>query len=359
MRPRVIITSLAGVVLLSLAAAGMASAGPVHGPTPRGGMEDFRYELHWGFVFELGPATPDATLMLPMDGRVQIDDGDPNMREGVHIIGAQLFEADSTYETGHGDRVITPPRDTAFHEAGGVFYPWVAWRSAITDDWDGMALRFRYTRGTDPLITIQAGDWSVTMRASELRELEQIIPVGGGGQGLEMGPFFTLAYRLYDMDLFWGYDPEHTTSELAAPVLQVWDGGLSISDGGIRIMGTRNMESGGSRERGDDDEVIQEVDLSSGIAWRSTTLDVPFQRVATDGLAVSFVVPRDAGDVAITGAFGDTALSYVLPERWRDVERIVLVDDAGHFVHGHLHWCWFKTPDGHYGGGHQSHHGEE
>ncbi|MFQ5592533.1 MAG: hypothetical protein ACE5HA_00055 [Anaerolineae bacterium] len=64
--------------------------------------------------------------------------------------------------------------------------------------------------------------------------------------------------------------------------------------------------------------------------------------------------------VAISGTFGETTLSDVLPEHWRDVERIVPVDDEGHFVHGHLHWCWFKTPNGRYGGGHGGHrHGQE
>jgi hypothetical protein len=322
-------------------------------------MEDFRYELHWGFAFDLGPATPDPTLMLPMDGRIQIDDGDPNTREGVHIIGAQLFEADGSYETGHGDRVIRPSGETAFREAGGVFFPWIAWRSSTTDDWDGMAVRFRYERGTDPLITIEVGDWSATMRASELRQLSQVVPIAEAGQVLEMGPFFTLAYRLYDMDLYWGYKPQSESTSPTEPTLVVWDGGLSISAGGIRIMGTRNMESGGSRERGKDDEIVQEMDLSPSIAWRSTTLDVPFPRAATDGLALTFVVPREAENVTITGTFGETTLSTVLPWRWRDVERVVPVDDEGHFVHAHLHWCWFKNPDGKYGGGHQSRPGQE
>jgi len=358
----VIITALVGVFLLSALWVGVVSADAGHDPSVghrRGNMEDFRYELHWGFVFDLGPATPDPTLMLPMDGRIQIDDGNPETREGVHIIGAQLFEADGSYETGHGDRVIRPPRETAFREAGGVFFPWIAWRSSTTDDWDGMAVRFRYERGTDPLITIQVGEWSATLRASELRELSQVVPAGEGGQVLEMGPFFTLAYRLYDMDLYWGYDVHHGSAPSTEPALVVWDGGLSISAGGIRIMGTRNMESGGSRERGRDDEVVQEVDLSSSIAWRSTTLDVPFRRAATDGLALTFVVPREAERVTITGTFGDTTLSAVLPRHWRDVERVVPVDDAGHFVHAHLHWCWFKDPGGHYGGGHQSRPGQE
>ncbi|MFQ5855859.1 MAG: hypothetical protein ACE5LU_09480 [Anaerolineae bacterium] len=363
MRRRAKIAALVSVTLLSMILSSVASAGSGHEPVrgrPHDKMEDFRYELHWGFVLELGPATPDATLMFPMDGRIRIDDGDANTREGVHIIGAQLFEADGAYETGHSDRVIKPPRDTAFHEAGGVFYPWIAWRSSTTDDWDGMAVRFRYERGTDPLITIEAGDWSATMHASELRELSQVIPVADAGQALEMGPFFTLAYRLYDMDLFWGYEPDPATDLQIDPELQIWDGGLSISDGGIRTMGTRNMESGGSRERGADDAVIQEVDLSDSISWRSTTVDVPVSRVATDGLAVTYVVPRDAVHVTISGTFGDTTLSAVLPERWRNAERVVPVDDNGHFVHAHLHWCWFKTPDGHYGGGHGSHrHGQE
>ncbi|MFQ5592523.1 MAG: hypothetical protein ACE5HA_00005 [Anaerolineae bacterium] len=363
MRRRIIIAVLVSVAVLSLLLASVAGASPSQEPFPQryhSRMEDFRYELHWGFVFELGPATPDSTLMLPMDGRIQIDDGDSDTREGVHIIGAQLFEADGTYEEGHRDRVITPPRDTAFREAGGVFYPWVAWQSSTTDDWDGMAVRFRYEAGTDPLITIETGDWSAAMPASELRELSQVVPLIEEEQELEMGPFFTLAYRLYDMDLYWGYEPEHETGLPADHELQVWDGGLSISDGGIRIMGARNMESGGSRERGMDDEVLQEADLSSGIEWRSTTLDVSFRRAATDGLAVTFVVPREASDVTINGTFGETTLSEVLPEHWRDAERIVPVDDEDHFVHGHLHWCWFKTPNGHYGGGHGGHkHGQE
>ncbi len=34
-----------------------------------------------------------------------------------------------------------------------------------------------------------------------------------------------------------------------------------------------------------------------------------------------------------------------LPRHFQDIVKDFSMDSDGHFVQGHLHWCWWKTPD--------------
>ncbi len=320
--------------------AGKASAAP--------GESRYRVEMHWGFVRELGQATEDPALFLPMDGRIAISDGNADTREGIHIISALLFEAGGSYETGHGDSVEVPQE--RYRARGGVFYPWVAWRSATTADWDGMAVVLAWEQGTDPTVTIETSQWSTSIPASQLPTLAGFRSIGDDGQELETGRFFDLTYKVYDLTLEWGYNQALDQNPNGLPQhLMVWDGSVSLSQGGIRFLHAIDFESGGRRALGRDDAILPREDLSPTLAWRSTTLDPLFRRQEKDGVAMNLVVPKGV-TAAISVTIGPNfTRQFILPAMNRDVHFEIPIDNQGHYVHGHLHWCWYKVPEG---GGH-------
>ncbi|MFQ5827147.1 MAG: hypothetical protein ACE5IA_07300 [Dehalococcoidia bacterium] len=296
-------------------------------------------EMHWGFIDRLGGATNDPSLLMPMSGSISISDGDEATEEGLHLISALLFESGGAWEAGLDDDIVLPPYWT----------PSVEWRSATTDDWDGMAVNFRWEKGTDPVITIETDQWSGRFPALELREMlrePQVMDIGGQGQKLEIGQFFTLSYRVYDMRLEWGYDPAQDSDPTHQPRLTVWDGSLSLSQGGIRLLSTLRFEQDGDYSQGRDDQVLAYADLGSQLSWRSSTLDPLRRRKELDGLALNYVVPRGV-EATVTLDFAEHGRETIaLPHRFQDMHWEKAVDDYGHYIHAHLHWCWFKASPG-------------
>lgn len=299
-------------------------------------------ELHWGFVHTLGPASGEPTLLLPFDGQVSISDGDDTTTEGVHLISALLFESGGSYEEGRDDSV-TQPREQCWPVGNaGLYCPWISWRSATTNDWDGIALTFRWAPGTDPVVRVETSQGTWEMPASQLPQSVESRELGPQGQELESGPFFTLAYRVYDLLLQWGYDRAEDRNPTGQPMLVPWDGSLTLSAGGIRLLNAQRFESGGPYEEGRDDQVLERDDLSRVVAWRSSTLDPRRRAKEADGLALNFVVPQgERASVVLEMATGGQR-EFVLPARFRDVHQEWMVDEEGHGVHAHLHWCWFK-----------------
>jgi hypothetical protein len=276
---------------------------------------------------------------MPMSGSISISDGDEATEEGLHLISALLFESGGAWEKGLADDIDLPPYWT----------PSVEWRSATTDDWDGLAVNFRWEKGTDPVITIQTDQWSGQFRASELREMlrePQVMDIGDQGQKLEIGQFFTLSYRVYDMRLEWGYDPAKDGDPAHQPRPTVWDGSLRLSQGGIRLLATLRFEQDGDYRQSRDDRVLTHADLGSELSWRSSTLDPLRRRKELDGLALNYVVPRGA-EATVTldlAEYGQEAIA--LPHRFQDIHWEKEVDGYGHYIHAHLHWCWFKASPG-------------
>lgn len=151
----------------------------------------YQFELHWGFVHTLGPDSGDPALLLPFDGRVSISDGDASTTEGVHLISALLFETGGAYEKGRADSV-TEPRDQCWAvENAGLYCPWIAWRSATTSDWDGIAFTFRWVRGTDPVVRFETSQSTWEAPMSRLQREAGLRDLGPQSQQLETGQFFT------------------------------------------------------------------------------------------------------------------------------------------------------------------------
>jgi len=302
----------------------------------------YPFELHWGFVHTLGPDSGDPALFLPFDGRVSISDGDASTTEGVHLISALLFESGGAYEAGRDDSVTQPNEQCWRVGNAGLYCPWIAWRSATTNDWDGIAFAFRWARGTDPLVRFETsqGTWEVPI--SRLQQEAGLRDLGPQGQQLETGRFFTLAYRVYDLLLQWGYNRAEDSNPDGPAMLVPWDGSLTLSAGGIRLVKTQKFESGGRYEEGRDDRVLEREDLSPVVAWRSSTLDPTRRDKESDGLALNFVVPRGEDASVVLEMVTGGRREFALPSRFRDVHQEWMVDEEGHGVHGHLHWCWFK-----------------
>lgn len=302
----------------------------------------YRLEMHWGFVYQLGEGTDAPALLLPMDGQISIADDDPATREGIHLVGALLFEADGAYQQGRDDEVMLPQGGYSV-EGVGHFYPWVGWRSATTDDWDGMGVFLAWQRGSNAIVTIQAGSWSARFPAEELVRQARVIDVGSAGQKLEIGPFFGLSYKVYDLLLQWGYEPSTDANPAGPQALVSWDGSLALDQGGVRVLKTEGFEGGGSYERGRNDRLLPRQDLSPTVSWGSSTLDTRNGRAETDGLALNLVVPKGAvPPVHITVGGYQTELQ--LPRQFKDIHQEEEIDTEGHGVHLHLHWCWWKSP---------------
>ncbi len=291
-------------------------------PVPPREMWDFSYEMHWGMLGALTPPTDDPDLRLSVDGKVTITDGDPDTQEGIHIISAQLFESD--------DRVDSPPRSEAFEENGGIFYPWIAWRSATTTDWDGMAFRLRFTKGTDPTVRIETSVWEREFKASELHKHSEVISIGDDGQSLEMGRFFDLTYKVYDLALSWGFLDE---SEASGPT--DWDGSITFAGGGINVFATKSFE--------EEDSIIQEPELGPTLSIVSTNTPGSNRHAGGDGLALNLVAPRELSRPELRISVAGVDETFILPARPADREEI-MENPGGGVVKAHLHWCWFKRP---------------
>ncbi len=304
---------------------------------PGRGENHTTFEMHWGFTEALAVAEDEPSLWLPMDGRIAIDDGDPATSEGIHIISALLFEDDGTYEGGRDD-TVTAPEDEAWIVTGtGYFYPWVSWESATTNDWDGMAVSLNWEQGTDPTVTVETDQWTASSPASELRDLATTVSIGGSGQTLEAGEFFTLAWKVYDLALTWGYNPQLDESADTLFQTNEWNGSVAIDSGALYVMHTQNFELA-------DDTVAARGELDPSVSFSTVTADAQNKRGAIDGLALNIIAPRDSRPTLTLTVNGETQ-QVTLPRHFQDIVKDFSMDSDGHFVQGHLHWCWWKTPD--------------
>lgn len=301
------------------------------------------FEMHWGFTDQLEVAEDAPEFWLPMNGRISIDDGDPSTVEGIHIISALLFEDSGSLASGTDD-FVTVPQDQGWTVTGtGYFYPWVSWESATTTDWDGMAVSLRWDPGTDPTVTVQAGDWSASVSATQLGTLASVQPTGPAGQTLEIGEFFNLTWKVYDLALTWGYNPEADQSPDTLYMTNEWNGSVTVDTGALYVMKTQNMEAGSSQQAMPD-AIAPRGELDATVSFSSVTSDVTNKQGAIDGIGVNIIAPRGSRPVLTVRLNGDTE-QVQLPRRFRDVVRDFSLDSDGHFLQGHLHWCWWKTPD--------------
>ncbi len=135
MRHRGRIVGLLGVMGLGMIVLGRLGEAKWEPPIDLRQHEGSRLELHWGMLDRLGQGADNRSLFLPMNGRIVIGGGGV-----IHLISALLFESDGAYEAGRGDRVL-PRQD---------YTPTIAWQSATTDDWDGIAVAIHWPKGTNP-----------------------------------------------------------------------------------------------------------------------------------------------------------------------------------------------------------------
>lgn len=337
-----VLSALIGVLL----AIATVNADAVHGsdkkpalPIARG--EAYQFEMHWGFVDRLANSTTNTSLFMPFDGTITIDDGNPETKEGIHLISALLFESGGSYAEGKSDAIEKRRDNWALRE----FDPRITWRSSTTGDWDGIALAFQYERGSDPIVTINTTHYYVQMSMSQLKKLHPTIEIGSAGQKLEIGRFFNLSYRVYDLAIGWGYNRTSDKNPSGAPMLVQWDGTISIDEGAIVLMRKVSFENRTRNySRGMDDAVYERGEYERSLAWRSSTIDDIKRGSEVDGLALNFVVPRGVNPKVSIEFNNGYQRDFALPPRFRDMHLEQELDKEGHFVHAHLHWCWFKVP---------------
>ncbi len=337
-----VLSALIGALL----AIAVVNAEPAHGndkkpsqPAPRG--ETYQLEMHWGFVDRLSNSAGNTSLFMPFDGSITIDDGNPATKEGIHLISALLFESGGSYAEGRDDAIQKRRDNWALRE----FDPQITWRSSTTDDWDGIALAFHYERGTDPVVKINTTHYYTAMPISQLKKLHRTIKIGSAGQKLEIGRFFNLSYRVYDLAIGWGYNRTMDQNPEGAPMLVQWDGSIEIDEGTIVLMRKISFENRTRNyAKGMDDSVYARGEHDPSISWRSSTLDNLERGSEADGLALNFVVPRGVNPNVTIKFDNGYERKFALPPRFRDVHMEQWLDEEGHFVHAHLHWCWFKVP---------------
>ena len=310
-----------GIGIFALGSLGEAKWKPPIDPQQ---YEGFRLELHWGMVDRLGYRTDNRPLFLPMNGRIVIGGGDP--RQGaIHLISALLFESDGEYQAGRGDRVL--PRED--------YTPIIAWQSATTDDWDGIAVAIHWPRGTNPPVRIETDQWSIELPARDLRTFQKVIPIGRDGQALEVGRFFTLRYKVYDLALQWGSGHDEEGRPIH-PLPYDLSGRVDLSQGGIRAVGP--LRPGGSGVR-------QPADLTSSLEFSYAATDGQgLTRRATQGIGLNLIVPQGVKPMVRVALSGGEVREFTLPEHFQSLHHEIPLDPQGNFVHAHLHWCWFKTP---------------
>ncbi len=302
-------------------------------------------EMHWGFTGALEVAADAPAIVLPMDGAITIDDGDPDTQEGIHLISALLFESGGAAHEGRADSVQVVKEGSWIQENTGYFYPSVAWSSATTTDWDGMAVSLRWELGTDPMVTVEAGDWSASVPASDLGTLAGTMEIGGAGQTLEIGEYWTLTYKVYDLALRWGYDPSRDTEGSADRQETAWDGSVSVDEGAIYVMKTDQFESAATSLQATDDALAERGELDDTLSFTAYTADVTAKAAAIDGVSVNIVAPEGSRPT-LTLSVNGTTEEFQLPEHFQDQQQTIELDEGGHFVSGHIHWCWWKTPVG-------------
>lgn len=301
------------------------------------------FEMHWGFTDRLEVAQHAPEVWLPTNGRISIDDGDPSTIEGIHIISALLFEDGGSYASGTDDSVAVPENQAWIVTGTGYFYPWVSWESATTTDWDGMAVSLNWDPGTDPSVTVEAGHWSASVPASQLATLAFVRPAGPSGQTLEAGEFFNLTWKVYDLALTWGYNPAADQTADTLHMTNEWNGSVTVDTGAIYVIKTDAMETGPSRQTLPD-TIAPRGELDRTVFFSTITSDVTDKQGAIDGIGVNIIAPRDSRPVIAISLNGETE-QVQLPARFRDVVQDFSLDSDGHFLQGHLHWCWWKTPN--------------
>lgn len=301
-------------------------------------------EMHWGFTDGLEEAADTAGLVLPMDGAIAIDDGDSDTQEGIHLISALLFESGGAATAGRADSVAVVEEGSWVQENTGYFYPSISWTSATTTDWDGMAVSLKWEEGTEPTVTVDAGDWSAAVPAGELATLTGTTEAGPAGQTLEIGEYWTLTYKVYDLALRWGYDPSLDADGSADKQETAWEGSASVAEGAIYVMGTAQFEATAGSPQTAADALDARAELDSSVSFTTYTGDVAGKAGAIDGVNVNIVAPQGSRPT-LTLSVNGTTEGFRLPEHFQDRQETIELDEGGHFITGHIHWCWWKTPD--------------
>lgn len=313
---------------------------------PKAGRDGYAtFEMHWGFTDGLEAAEDAAHLVLPMDGSITIDDGDPDTQEGIHLISALLFESGGVAAAGRADSVDVAEEGVWIQQNTGYFYPSISWTSATTTDWDGMAVSLQWDKGADPAVTVEAGDWSATVPASELGTLTATMEAGSAGQTLEIGEYWTLTYKVYDLALRWGYDPSLDADGSADKQETAWEGTVSVDDGAVYVMRTDHFETAATSFQESDDVIAGRGELDDTLSFTAYTADVNAKPGAIDGVSVNIVAPKGS-QPTLTLSVNGTTSEFHLPEHFQDRQETIELDEGGHFITGHIHWCWWKTPEG-------------
>lgn len=371
------------------------------------------YEIHYGFIEELfrtgseEPVDVKVTLTPSYRGRKCLG----RFCAAIHLTSELLWEADDPNSTLSSRSCMSP---------GGSYHTSVNWQTRTGtggDPWDGLSFVFGYPP-TDPdgaklridVQVLRSGTeiyrWTKTYTAKQLEtNFPQIyesagpnpplrIPATPEGHEIEFGAHFSLAYRVYDFLLFWGYgtfthdegDHIQTCANPAWPLavnpLENWTGRLSLAGGLIHPVEVRYMKSGEDRVTDCSGNSVSLGQLVTDLCFESfveekvvRTYNFEDSHAIENGnakaISVNLVVPTAVFNgpkeswplfsvhVAAEGrTLIDSALpvepnrdpvteeslggSYTLPSRWQSIDAVFRCADTKHVVHGHEHWCWFK-----------------
>jgi hypothetical protein len=236
-----------------------------------------------------GPADHDAP-MVPWDGFLEVTRG------GVKLVRTLLFERGGEYRFGGDDLIY--PRNNQFT---------LEWRSSTTVHWDGILAVVVVPKMDDPMphVTLHTDQWSRVFRAPQLIGLHARIPTDDLGHEIEINGFRVEMDRdmgeiaILKVMVRWGYleQPEDDESAIDDPqvpenhgdddgeyAMVPWDGFLSTTKGGVKLVRPLLFESGGDYDHGGDDLVYPRNNRFT-LEWRSSTT------THWDGVLVAIAVP--------------------------------------------------------------------
>jgi hypothetical protein len=301
---------------------------------------------------------------------------------------------------------------------GGSYHTSLRWKTRTGtegDAWDGLSFVFGYPqRDADnaklriDIIVARANSGTEVYRSSEIytaKQLENNFPqvfdpkgykqpysvkVTPKGHEIQFGSHFSLAYRVYDFLMIWGYgtfshqekDHIQTCDNPSWPVsvspIENWKGRLRLSSGMIHPIKGRNFRqsedavtncNGAPLSAG---QLVQELCFESFVAEKVVRQRYSFEdnHVVENGnakaLTINLVVPTEAfsssdtwpvffvhmeaeGQTLIDGSLSveqyrdpeteeSSGGAYPLPWRWQSIDAVFRCADTKHFVHAHEHW---------------------
>ncbi len=380
-------------------------------PTYRGR----HYEVHYGFVNELFHSGTEEPILFEVTVTPLYD----GTKCAGPFCAALHLTSELLWETGDPNSALSP--DYCVSPERGSYHTSLRWQSragTAGDAWDGLSFVFGYPPNDldgaklriDLRVTRPSGEevyrLNETYTARQFEErFPQVYQPGGPqpphripltpeGHEIEFGAHFSLAYRLYDFLLFWGYgdfthvEETHTQTcqnpswPLNISPLENWQGRLSLAGGLIHPVQGRYLKAGEDQVTDCQGNAVTPGQLLSELCFESFVKekvagnfrfedDHHIENGNAKALSVNLVVPTAAFNgpkeswpvfsVHVAGE-GQTLINsalpvepnrdpvteeslgghYQLPWRWASIDAVFRCADTKHVVHGHEHWCWFK-----------------